>query len=326
MSDMTMSELLQIAQEQEAKGMTLGNAFKSLLKSAVEPIKNIPDMISDKALKIIHYHDDNVAVPAGTKTLIGEDFSSLYEDFKLVDHNVSSGGQRSYIEAKSSYRTEMERMVSDHWMSYDICSNTSKAAYEITLLSKKYANMYQNGNDEYNDKLAEEFGGKMAEYKNYCESNNMDWQQVCLNVSGELQIESYNYTEASKSLITNIGPVGTDFDKERIIANRAHMMVKECMDDSSADTLPLSLTGKYEYDAALDTSEHQDAKFLNKAAAWFKEKYDGIKNFVTGFHPVKSMKEAAIRTVNRIEGVDSNQFDNSALDSESVSDDSIDYS
>lgn len=309
MADMTLTELFKIHEEQNEKGMGMSDMFKAMLNGAWSSVKKVPDFLSDKALSIMHYHDDNIAVPAGTKTLLGDDFGTLYEESKTAERSSSDGRKHTYIESKSSYRTEMYGLVSGHWMSYDLCSESSKAAYEITLLSKKYANMYEDGNDALNDKVAEEFGTKMAEYKNYCESHDMNWDNVLREVSGELQIESYEFKEASKQLVTNIGPIGTNFDSERILANRAHSMIKTCMDDSSKDNLAPRLTGKIEYEDTFDTTVSQDSKFLNKLAAWFKSGYEKVKNAVTSFHPIKSLKESVVKTVARIEGVDYGQND-----------------
>ena len=304
--DITLSELFVIAEQQEEKGMTLGNALKAGLQIVVSPITSFPDKMSDKLLEITHYQDDNVAIPSTTKTLLGEDFSTLYESTKINTHASSNGQDMPYIESTSSYRTEMEGLVSSKWLSYDLCAPEYKAAFEVVLLSKKYANAYDLSTPEANDVAAKEYGEKMAAYKSYCDNNGIDWDYIMGNASAELQIQSYNYKEASESLMS----VG-NLDKERITANRAHEMLKSCMTNPEDDKLPMRLEGKITYEETLDLSENENAKFLNKFFAKAKETYEKAVEFYHNskiLHPFRTIKEATVKTINKIEGFDSSQL------------------
>lgn len=292
----TARELFNEATALSEKGLGIGQLPGLIFGGIGSAIASVPKKLvnkaSDKMLDIFHFHDDNIVVPVSTQTLIGDNFSCLYESVKIQDYASSNGINETYLASDSSYETEMSTLISGQWMSYDLCSVNMKAAYEITLLSKKYANAYADGDAVNNNKLMDEYTDKMTQYKEYCVNNGLDWDGVLQSVSYELQAESCEYKEESMRIINGV-PNKQNYDQNRIIANRAHNMVKDCMSEGVEDKFNPSLEGQMTYEETLDTNRSEDAAFFNRLAAMFKKKWESIMEFMNNsklLHPIRTIQ------------------------------------
>lgn len=312
MSDMKLSEVFSLAKEEASKEdvgikAILSSAFSSVGKFVVAIPKAItitlPKTLANAVVDVSNKHDDNIYVPMGKKTLIGDSFESLYTGYEVKEYTASNGNTFTAIESTSSYNTEMvsSDLIGSSPVEYDVLSDDRKAAYEITLLSKKYANMYTENLTD-NEKISQEYSDKMCAYREYCETQGISWNRVVQLSSSELQAESYVHSEEAKGFMFS-----TEAEGNRVLSNKAHSILKSCTSDCE-DTLPLFLEGKITYEETLDTSP-DSVGFFNNVKTWFTEKWQAIKEAMP--HPWQSIKNAVGGYVTNLEdnhyGKDDNQ-------------------
>lgn len=287
---MTLKEMFGISSEYTVSpsaviGNSMGLKFRQL--TTVKAQKT-----SENMLRYIGAQDDNIVVPMGTKTLLGEDFESLYPETKTETMKDTNGEENSYIvSTDKAYQTEMHALTAGHWTSYDLCGTRARAVYEMTLVSKKYAYEYQTAKGDAKQQSIDDYTTTMAFYKQFCEENDIGWGQVLQDVSAELQVESYDYAETSHKLVGDIvnrfGKKGVNWDENRIIANRAHLMVKGVMPEGTEDQLATRLVGKTTYEKTLDTNIDEDTTLSARVALAFKSAYEKVRDFVKNSFPVK---------------------------------------
>lgn len=290
-----MGSVLEEPIENWTVGGFIGDTVKATGSFISTPIVGLYNGIvksPGSAISFLKKDDDNdhIYIPQGTKTLLGDDFESLYPSYEYVDMTNENGTQSKYIECTGSYATEMRsgNASSNIDIAYNNMSGDKvKAIYEITLLSKRYASEYSDDNPANNDAIAEAYAQKMSQYQNYCESNGIEWVDVMYQVSSELQTESYEYGQESKNIIH-----GKDSDGSRIVANRAHGMLRKCMPDGYEDKLIPTLSGKMSYEDTLDT-EPKSETWFETIGEKFIEAVKSIKDKASNFHPFKSMGEFA---------------------------------
>lgn len=236
------------------------------------------DKTSSKFFNYIGAQDDNIVVPVGTKTLLGANFEALYPETTVKSAKGTDGKEAEYIDSTDrAYQTEFHALKAGHWTSYDLCGTRMKAVYEMTLLSKRYAYDYQNADEQGKQQCIDDYSDIMALYKQFCDSNNIGWGRVLQDVSAELQVEGYNYGESSHKLIQ--GP-NIDWDQNRIIANRAHLLVKGVMPDGMTDELAIKLQGKTTYEKTLDTRVDEDTALPARVALSFSSACVKVAEFV----------------------------------------------
>lgn len=176
----------------EGSGIGVGEYFKRVKNEWTEKLSAICDWMMDSEHTL--RRDDNIYVPADQKTLLGSDFSTLYNGTVRVNSMETENGTQKFMYAKTGYDTEM---CSDHCssvtpVSYDALSTEQKAVSEITLLTKAYVSVYDGSNKQ---DVIDSYGSVMNDYKKYCESNGVVWELVMADVSNELQTECYQYKE-----------------------------------------------------------------------------------------------------------------------------------
>lgn len=299
MADLKLSEVYKIAQENNVGvkslvGATWGLVTQPIVSGAKRAAK-VPQKLADTISSAIKPYDDNIVVPTNTKTLLGDDFTSLYENYETKSYIDTNGMALDAIKPKSSYSVEMvsPNVTSFNLKSYSALTTGQKASYEIVLLSKKYASEYVEGATVANDKLADEYADKMARYRQYCTEVGASWDDVLSRASAELQTESSVYADNSKKLIG-----ASKADTDRIIANRAHGMLVSCAGDGYTDSLLPSLAGKLSYEDTLDTSS-KNVSFFKNITQWFKDKWESFKEKIP--HPWSSAKKAVGDYVNKME-------------------------
>lgn len=279
----------------ENDGIEASDVAKASASLIFSPITSLYNKVSDGVANTVagtvdfisgKDGDDNVYIPAGTKTLIGQDFESLYESTKIKSYANSDGTESDYIVSTSSYYTEMRSgnaSANEAW-SYDEASGDKvKAIYEITLLSKKYSYLYEEGNDTKNALLETEYADYMSQYRGYCESNGISWDDVMTGVSAELQTECAHYMDDSDNIFK-----GSKAEENRVIVNRAHSMLTGCMSEGYTDQLIPALEGKITYEDTLDTNP-KDVNFLINIKNKFTEFWDNVKDKMP--HPFRAIKE-----------------------------------
>lgn len=276
----------------DIKGSDVAKAACDVMAS---PFKKLYNKITDSAGNIVSFgkdmsngydSDDNVFIPEGTKTLLGENFESLYASSELRSYDNSDGTKSSYIVSTSPYGTEMKsgNATANDAVSYDEKSSVKfKAIYEITLLSKKYGNMYIEGDDANNDLVETEYANYMSKYRSVCEQQGVDWDYVMTGVSAELQTQSAYYLDKTNDMFGSMGA-----DENRILVNRAHSMVKGCMSEGYEDALIPALAGKLSYEDTLDTNP-KEVGFLQNIGNKFVEMWNNVKE--NWPHPFRSIKE-----------------------------------
>lgn len=139
-------------------------------------------------------YDDNIEIPSDTRTLTGEPFSTLYGDNCSKKTVVSTNGTIEILNPKTDYNTEMYCSVckADERSTYDALSPRSKIVYELTLLTKKMSNDYNDNKISAVD-ARNQFQEKADEYKAIAEKSDLNWKNILMDVSCELQQESINY-------------------------------------------------------------------------------------------------------------------------------------
>lgn len=260
-----------------AVGSDLMNKGKKLGESAA---KAVYAKFGDK--------NDRIEIPEGTKTLTGDDFSVLLPGASSGSVYTSDGEKVKTIEASSEYETEMHsgNLASSVSRSIDTLTKEQRVAFEVVLLSKKYAAEYQEGDAEANDAAADEYTSCMTNYRSLCENDGTNWNEVMNYASWELQQQSFEFTEREQ---TSWRP--GDAQNERILVNRAHGMLIECGGEGWQDSLYPAFGGK-NYEDTLDTSVHTDVGFFKNIGKWFNEKWEGVKSFFTA--PWRGIKAAVI--------------------------------
>lgn len=265
--------------------------FKDVASSLGTDITNfgrgMSDKVADGLTNFTHTYDDSIVVTQGTRTLLGEDFASLYESVDEQTASSADGWSITELKGSASYGTEMmsaNLSSSGSRRSLTTLQPAQRAAFEIVLLSKQHANLYSPGADASNDAVAQAYTDKMAKYRQYCESNGIQWQQVMQYASWELQTQSMEYADDAKGLYN---PVQSETN--RILSNRAHSMMLECAPDGWQDSLLPHLSGRITYEETLDT-DRRSVGFLQNVGSWFVEKWDSVKNFVTS--PWRAIKES----------------------------------
>ena len=230
-------------------------------------------------------YDDRIEIQSGTKTLLGEDFSSLYESCEVASIDAGQGASANVIKATCSYPTEMHsgNLVMGDWTEYASVPVEKKACYEVALLTKKYAALPES------DENAKAYADKMAHYRQFCEANGIDWSTVIYNVSGELQTEVADYKELGDDKLNLYDQVTKNADLARSQAADAHNMLLTCAPDGYTDWLLPSLEGKVTYKETTDTT--YDVSFRAKSVSFFAvihAAFIAIYNKLP--HPIKWMK------------------------------------
>lgn len=139
--------------------------------------------------------DDKVYIPVEAKTLLGDDFTSLYTgtSTKTVE---TDAGKIDIIKPSNAYSTEMYfgGIASPNKVTYNGLSGKDKATYEIILMTKKYASEY---NADANNAAAinEAYSADLEKYHQYCKENDINWNNVLHTVSSELQRETCEFRD-----------------------------------------------------------------------------------------------------------------------------------
>ena len=210
-----------------------------------------------KNLQLFHYgesYDDKIEVSAGTTTLIGNDFASLYESStteqvqaKSADGSVTSV---NVLRSTCSYPTEMHssNLKRFSWSEYNTLPDQTKAAYEVTLLTKKFAAMPESAEN------AQEYANIMAQYRQYCDKNNISWNTVIQNASTELQTEVSDYKVAASNESDAYNNISLSAKKSKAQAADAHNLLLTCAPEGYEDNLAVGLDSSVTYEDTCDAS------------------------------------------------------------------------
>lgn len=215
-------------------GITFGEYFKRLWNDGKGKFNRLLDKFTDVGGNL--QHDDNICVPLGQKTLLGQDFQSLFNrsaTFKLTTMTTDEGYPKKYISADTGYDTNMYGGLSrPEPVEYSALAPDVKAAYEVTQLSKSYASEMGQGNDEA---LTQSYKAMMQSYQIACEDAGVPWEHVLNAVSNELQAENI----AAK----NRGDV-SEFNA----ASNAHKMMLSAAPEGYKDSVSLAYAGQLSYE------------------------------------------------------------------------------
>jgi len=277
---------------------------ESYWKMATEALQENQQIVAENAqeqrengtglfYKLTHAHlfsykndfDDRIEVQAGTQTLLGEDFSSLYESCEISSIDAGQGTSVDVLKATCSYPTEMHsgNLVMGDWTDYASIPIDKRACYEVALLTKKYAALPES------DENANAYADKMAHYRQFCESNGMDWNTVIYNVSGELQTEVADYKGLSEDKSNLYSQVTKDAALARSQAADAHNMLLTCAPEGYTDELLPALAGKVTYEDTTDTT--YDASFKAKSVGFFAVVHSAFVAIYEKLpHPIEWMK------------------------------------
>lgn len=298
--------------------MTLGDGFKGLvdgtLGRAARWLKDSPKKLAAWTASLGTNIDDQVDVPVYSKTLTGDDFSTLYSSPKTISQKVSDG---SYIDvydnSASSYNTEMICGFGDvgfdgKHVAYDSLPIDQKATYETTLLFKKYSESIAL--DPENAELKAEFNTKLSAYKSACETNNVEWDTVLHNVSTELQYEVYAYNNEAENRL-----FGQDRSEHtRDVAVNAHNMLLEYAGSDFDDTIPAMLKYNEAYMSHIDAEGNYSfdntvgvANLLNRAKNTFEDATQSVRNVFSGIDEgVKAAGSSIMQTADRLDSLGNN--------------------
>lgn len=223
-------------------GLTFLNALKS---DFTKKFNSVWDRITDADHKLSS--DDNIYVPVDQKTLIGTDFSSLYNGRISADTLQTDQGDLQFLKVKADYDTELRSgyCVRLEPTSYDALNVRNKAIYEVTLLSKAYADQYDGTNT---DSIVSSYRETMNQYKTACEANGLNWDSVLSDVSTELQTENHWYKQEGKS---------DEFD----MASKAHALMLTAAGPDFHDSLVPAFTGEFSYE---DTIRENGSSVVGK--------------------------------------------------------------
>ena len=162
----TMGDAFNILQD-SVEGVTGERSITGNVKSVSKNlVHDVSSSISSSARKMVKsvkntddVYDDNVYVPVNQKTLLGYDFNTLYDSFDTVPYGTDNGRLSDIMIPRTGYDTEIHGWFgrADSPSSYDCLSDEDKLVFEMTAVSKKYAdaifNAYfeENGSDKEND-------------------------------------------------------------------------------------------------------------------------------------------------------------------------------
>lgn len=157
-------------------------SFKNLMTKITSKLWNPPES----------RRGDGVYVPADQKTLLGDDFANLYTGEVGTKTVETTDGNLQCLNPNSPYAITMHPscLFSENKATYGALTPTEKAAYEVVLVTKKLANQYDGSNA---DDIANQYNDIMCQYKDYCESNHIEWRNVQNKVSNEFQAESAGF-------------------------------------------------------------------------------------------------------------------------------------
>lgn len=237
--------------------------FKHLKNGVVDGFENARNGIAGAFSHLYNGVDDRLCVVHDQKTLLGEDFSSLYDKYTIHDQACSDGTTLSVFKSMS-YSTEMvtdltmlKSMDKTAYQNYNNTDNYRKAVYEVTLLSKKHANMFSSTDATLNDKTATVYADLMSQYQSKCADLGLEWNDVLTGVSHELQRESFKYESLSKELFTSKFVNRDAWENDRVLANRSHNMLISYAEGACPDfedKQPWDLVNKMPYEDSLDVT------------------------------------------------------------------------
>lgn len=264
---------------------------KAIKKANGEPVSLLDKV---KSTQLFHYngaYDDQIEIRTGTKTLLGDDFESLYENSTTasVKSKDIDGSEASIdiIRSKCSYQTEMHTgdLRSAQWSEYETLPVDKKAAYEVTLLTKKYANMPES------EENAKTYADTMARYRQYCDFNNVSWDNLIHTVSSELQTEVSDYMTLDANKGDLYDQVSLSSKKAKAQAADAHNLLLTCAPEGYEDTLAPGLNANVSYEDTCDSRYDgsvfaRTAGFFTVVHTMFMAIYDKLP------HPIEWAKDA----------------------------------
>ena len=288
---------------------TFGQFMKASKQSVGNRLMAFGSNVGNSVSNYFKTVNDNVLIPKDTQTLLGEDFASLYTaaEYELITDNT--GVSVEVLKPSCSYETEMHSMglsFSEPTLYADLPEET-RVAYEMILLSKKYASEY-TGDQTTDEQVGQKYAEYMSKYADYCNQHDISFTEMLGRVSAELQTETRDYLKEDKQLLSDDS--WTTTDRYRVNSNRAHNWVAKCGEtvgyqDSLIPALSDDITladtqdekPKYN-DSTLSKAASNSSMFLVRLGMWFKEKF---KNFIQGVKDVKSVTiDAAKDTANKI--------------------------
>lgn len=264
-------------------------SFKDFAKAAGKDLSAMGDGIrkgtGKAAADVLPSGNDFVEIPVGTKTLLGEDFSVLARTSGTYSRKTDEGHAEDFLKPNPETEMRSGNLASSKPRSLESFTPEKRAAFEVVLLSKKYASMYEEGDREANDRVAYEYTDYMSQYRVLCERDGTSWDEVMNYASWELQQQSYEYGQETDTKWFSAG----SSDAQRVECNRAHGMLIKCGSEGWQDTKYPAL-GDMDYESMSDL-ERRDVGFLSNVGRWFSEKWDKIKGFLTA--PWRGVKSAA---------------------------------
>ena len=143
----SMSGIVKIAINESNKGYNFFGFLKGLAGAIIiDPVKKKMEQFKEYLNTISANHDDQIEVPVNTKTITGDDFSTLYNgSVNTVTYKDARGADIACIAPTCNYNTEMYSIRSaNEWATLDNAgvSDMFRASYEVALLTKKYADLY----------------------------------------------------------------------------------------------------------------------------------------------------------------------------------------
>ena len=235
------------------------------------------------------YSPDNWVISNDTQTLTGEPFISLYDgvEYSTETHKTDEGTEIEILNISDKpYRTEMMYgdLMSSESTQIEAMDPKKRVAYEVTLLSKQYANKAINANASDRAAIEQEYADKMRSYNAYCEANNISWTSTMYIVSSELQHESLEYTTDSKH-ISDPSTAG----KNATNANIAHrLQLAQAGPDFVDVPIPQLAEQDVTYEDTLSSTpivKSRTDNIFGNIKNSFQKFFDWIKDF----HPIKSL-------------------------------------
>ena len=270
---------------------SVGEAFGSAGRGIGNWVGGLGDGIAGFVKKTRHIYDDNVVIPEGEKTLLGEDMSTLFASTSTRTFGESSGSDAKEIVNEGWYGTEMmsANLKSGSPRSVATLTAEQRAAFEIVLLSKKYADMYEDGKDDANERSGKEYADLMARYKATCEANGTNWDEAMNYACWEMQSQSAQYRDDSKGIYA---PEASE--KNRVLVNRAHGMLVGCGNEGWEETMLPHVASRISKEDTFDTEEKYQS-WVAHVVEWVKEKWTAIKGAIgSPWAAVKSMVPGAM--------------------------------
>lgn len=202
-------------------------------------------------------YDDGIEVKSDTKTLLGNDFASLYASCETASIQAQNSDGSLYdmevLRATCEYPTEMHSLYLKNvaWGEYDTLSPEQKAAYEVTLLTKKYAAMDTPSGE---NQAASEYADTMAQYRQYCDQNGIAWESVIQSASTEMQMEVSDYQVESKDSLNIYEQVGRGAAKAKAQSAAAHNLLLACAPEGYQDQPAAGMDSSVTYEDTCDDS------------------------------------------------------------------------